>query len=76
MENLLRVWRVNEALQQRFPMHYAAGHGDVEVLKSLIERGYLVNCTNLDLVTPLHEAATNGQVDALQFLLDEGAWVS
>ena len=75
MENLLLMWRVTESLQNPHPMHYAASKGDVEVIRSLIARGYLVNCVNFELATPLHEAATKGHLRAVQFLLDEGAWV-
>lgn len=58
-------------------MHYAARNGNVEVMKALISRGYVVNCmTPSELVTPLHEASCKGYVEAVQFLIDEGAWVS
>ena len=57
-------------------MHFAARKGDVEVMKALIGRGYVVNCMTFELVTPLHEASSRGHVRAVQFLIDEGAWVS
>lgn len=57
-------------------MHYAARKGNVEVMKALIGRGYVVNCmTPTELITPLHEASSKGNVAAVQFLIDEGAWV-
>jgi ankyrin repeat protein len=57
-------------------MHYAAKKGNVEVMKALISRGYVVNCmTPTELVTPLHEASSKGNVAAVQFLIEEGAWV-
>lgn len=57
-------------------MHYAAKKGNVEVMKTLISRGYVVNCmTQTELVTPLHEASSKGNVAAVQFLIEEGAWV-
>ena len=75
MDKLFSEWGVQEALQNQFPMHYAAKRGDIAVMKYLIGRGCVVNCSNLEQVTPLHEAATQGHIDAVQFLLDEGAWV-
>lgn len=57
-------------------MHYAAGKGNVEVMKVLINRGFVVNCMTIELVTPLHEASSKGHVHAVQFLINEGAWVS
>lgn len=74
MDNLLSEWAVQEALQKQFPMHYSAQRGNVAVMKSLIGRGCVVNCSNLEQVTPLHEAATAGHTLAVKFLLDEGAW--
>ena len=57
-------------------MHFAARKGNVEVMKALISRGYVVNCmTPTELITPLHEASSKGNVAAVQFLIDEGAWV-
>lgn len=76
MDNLLSEWAVQEALQKQFPMHYSAQRGNIAVMKSLIGRGCVVNCSNLEQVTPLHEAATAGHTRAVKFLLDEGAWVS
>ena len=75
MDEVLLTVRVNEALQNSHPMHYAASLGDLEVIKALIGRGFLVNCMNFELITPLHEAATKGQKAMCKFLLDEGAWV-
>jgi len=76
MDDVLLTVRVNEALQNSHPMHYAASLGDLEVIKALIGRGFLVNCMNFELITPLHEAATKGHMAMCEFLLDEGAWVN
>ncbi|XP_046639772.1 ankyrin repeat and SOCS box protein 13-like isoform X1 [Daphnia pulicaria] len=77
MDRLLTEWHLNESLQNRHPMHYAAKKGNVEVMKALISRGYVVNCmTPTELVTPLHEASSKGNVAAVQFLIEEGAWIN
>lgn len=57
-------------------MHYAARKGDVELMKALIKRSYVVNCMTFELVTPLHEASSKGHLEAVQYLIDEGAWVN
>ncbi|XP_057380453.1 ankyrin repeat and SOCS box protein 13-like [Daphnia carinata] len=77
MESLLIEWHLSESLKNRHPMHYAARNGNVDVMKALISRGYVVNCmTPSELVTPLHEASSKGCVEAVQFLIDEGAWIN
>lgn len=58
-------------------MLYAAKLGDVDTMKELLARGYVVNCSNEEQgrSTPLHEACSFGHKRAVEFLIAEGAWV-
>jgi ankyrin repeat protein len=55
------------------PVHTAAEHGCVEVMKSLLEydKGIGVNDRDRYEQTPLHFAAEHGKVEMIQLLLDE-----
>lgn len=51
----------------------AAGHGDVETVRALLEEGADPNLTDYDGRTPLHVAATRGQSDMCRLLIGQGA---
>ncbi|CAM9188868.1 unnamed protein product [Scytosiphon promiscuus] len=58
------------------PMHFAALHGHVEVLRALARGGADVEpCGNFHLMTPLHHAAAGNEVHAIDFLIRAGASV-
>ena len=55
------------------PLHGAAMHGHVELLKMLVERGSVVNARDrFSGATPLHSAAAAGHADAITALLEAG----
>ena len=56
------------------PLHGAAMHGHVEVLRTLLERGAEVNARDrFSGATPLHAAASQGHADVITALLESGA---
>ena len=70
--------RVNE-LKQGFeqhksqPLHYAARHGSVQVVKKLIEtHGCNPDCKNVYGITPLHCASYCGHFAVVKYLINKG----
>jgi len=58
-------------------LHFAAGDGDLNEVRSLVRDGRDVNAKDSDLgLTPLHYAAAGGHVDVVRFLLSAGADVN
>lgn len=59
------------------PLHYAAEHGKIELMRSLIAKGADVNALNLQGKTPLHEVGRvhcyNDMSDHIALLLDSGS---
>jgi hypothetical protein len=55
------------------PLHWAALHGNVELVRRLIERGANINAMDNVGRTPLFPAAANGHVEVLKLLLAYGA---
>lgn len=58
------------------PLHEAANHGHVEIVRLLIERGASINDKGgkmCDGVTALHDACGNGCLDVVELLLEAGA---
>lgn len=51
---------------------YAALHGEIDLVRRLVERGAQVNHPGW---TPLHYAATTGQIEIIEFLLEMNAYI-
>ena len=56
-------------------LHVAAEEGDMDKVKSLLERGVDVNARDANEQTPLHVAAVKGNVDVVRLLIEQGAEV-
>lgn len=54
-------------------LHFAAASGFVEVVRTLIERGAHLNCTDEEGDTPLHWAVRESKENVLPLLLAHGA---
>ncbi|KAE8423144.1 ankyrin repeat-containing domain protein [Aspergillus pseudocaelatus] len=52
--------------QERFPLHYPANEGYVQIVKQLIIYGAAVDQADSSGHTPLHQAAYQGHDEALQ----------
>jgi len=59
-----------------FPVHRAAGKGDVATIKKLLTSGTSIDARNDDGLTSLHVAAWYGRTAAVRLLLDEGASIA
>jgi ankyrin repeat protein len=58
-------------------LHFAAGDGDLEKVKSLLVAGYPINAFDEALsCTPLHCAAKENQIHIVRYLIDAGADVN
>ena len=55
------------------PLHYAATHGHIEVIKLLLEENAYIDAESPNRTTPLMMAARYGTAAAVKLLLDEGA---
>ena len=55
------------------PLHFAAGFGNTAILRSLLQKGALVNARSKSGITPLHAAALGAHPDAVQLLIENGA---
>jgi ankyrin repeat protein len=58
------------------PLHLAASHGHVFVVKTLLDEGANINACNRNKETPLHLAAANGHLEVVQDLLKAKAYFS
>jgi ankyrin repeat protein len=56
-------------------LHAAAEEGNIDVVKSLPERGVDINGRNAGNRTPLHRAAVKGNLDVVRLLVERGAEV-
>ncbi len=55
------------------PLHWAAAQGYVEMMKTLVDKGYDINAQDQDGFTPLHYAAASGSFQGVEFLVNNGA---
>jgi ankyrin repeat protein len=56
-------------------LHAAAEEGNIDALKSLLERGVDINARGASNQTPLHVAVVEGNVDVVRLLVERGAEV-
>jgi ankyrin repeat protein len=61
--------------EAKVSLHAAAEEGNVNTLKSLLEREVDINARDADNDTPLHIAAFKGNVDVVRLLIERGAEV-
>ena len=55
------------------PLHVAASHGRIEVVKILLNNGADMNAKTEDGHTPLHWAASHGHTEIVKIFLNNGA---
>jgi len=55
------------------PLHYAATHGHVDVMRLLLDNSAYIDASSPNGTTPLMMAAQYGSIEAVRFLLNEGA---
>ncbi|XP_017839750.1 myotrophin [Drosophila busckii] len=65
--------KVNDEIKGRFPIHYAADFGHLNVLKYLIKEGADINKKDKHGITPLLAAVWEGHTDCVEYLLEKGA---
>jgi L-ascorbate metabolism protein UlaG (beta-lactamase superfamily) len=58
------------------PLHVAARHGQLAMVKNLVSNGARVNVFNNEGLTPLHSAVLNGDEEVIEYLLEHGAFIN
>jgi ankyrin repeat protein len=68
-----KVTRVNagDAENKDTPLHHAMSHGNIDIVKELLNIGADVDAVNQDWDTPLHNASANGHDEVVEVLLDK-----
>ncbi|KAJ3338089.1 hypothetical protein HDU83_008335 [Entophlyctis luteolus] len=61
---------------QQTALYIASKHGQLEVVKWLVDHGANVNAENVNKATPLHIASQNGHLEVVKWLVDHGANVN
>ncbi|XP_043596537.1 myotrophin-like [Bombus pyrosoma] len=64
---------VNEMIDGRTPLHYAADYGQSEVVRYLLEKGANANVTDKHGITALLAAIWEGHTNCVKLLLEKGA---
>lgn len=57
--------------EQRTPLHFASGYGELDCMRALIEAGADVNTVDSSGNTPLHFAAGYGILESIAILLKQ-----
>lgn len=66
--------RLHTATPFGTPLHMAASHGDIALVKTLVELGADINRRGGTFGgAPINEAASNGHVNIVQYLLEQKA---
>ena len=55
----------------RYPLHWAAYHGNVNAARALIEAGADINAKDFTGITALHAAASNGRYEMVKYFLEQ-----
>ncbi|KAK7098975.1 myotrophin-like [Littorina saxatilis] len=64
---------VNAQINGRYPLHYAADYGQVEVIEYLLTKGAKINAPDKFEITPLLSAVFEGHTECVRVLLKKGA---
>ncbi|KAL6438502.1 hypothetical protein ACFW04_004528 [Cataglyphis niger] len=64
---------VNQMIDGRTPLHYAADYGQSEVVRYLLEKGANANATDKHGITTLLAAIWEGHTNCVKLLLEKGA---
>ncbi|XP_037070692.1 myotrophin-like [Pollicipes pollicipes] len=64
---------VNQAIDGRSPIHYAADYGQLEVLEYLLNRGADLNVTDKHGISVILAAIWEGHTDCVKLMLKKGA---
>ena len=57
-------------------LHAASEHGDLNLVKKLLQYVADVNCRDPEKQTPLHYASLKGKADIVKFLIENGAEIN
>ena len=57
-------------------LHSASEHGDLNLVKKLLQYVADVNCRDPEKQTPLHYASLKGKADIVKFLIENGAEIN
>ncbi|XP_043664050.1 myotrophin-like isoform X2 [Vespula pensylvanica] len=64
---------VNQMIDGRTPLHYAADYGQYDVVRYLLEKGADANATDKHGITTLLAAIWEGHTHCVKLLLEKGA---
>ncbi|KAL7299255.1 myotrophin-like [Trichogramma pretiosum] len=64
---------VNQTIDGRTPLHYAADYGQSEVVRYLLDKGADANATDKHGITTLLAAIWEGHTNCVRLLLEKGA---
>ncbi|XP_043284975.1 myotrophin [Venturia canescens] len=64
---------VNQMIDGRMPLHYAADYGQNEVVGYLLDKGAQANAMDKHSITPLLAAIWEGHTNCVKLLLENGA---
>ncbi|XP_062592510.1 myotrophin-like [Saccostrea cucullata] len=64
---------VNQEVEGRYPLHFAADYGQSQVIEYLVSKGANINQKDKHNITPLLAAVWEGHVSSVETLLKLGA---